>query len=196
MNNKQFNINTAETINNLNPVATANLGCDTVQLCLGQEYSLDIQFLGPEPQQTVSLEVQEDIAGNAILNASQSDGEQAVYTGTFVANEPGISTIVMTAEDNLSGTTEVAIVIEVLDVEPPAISVANADGSGEPFGMCAGSELQVVASPVGGEEEIIDWSWNINSQFWNENTADIPFGGTFVVTGTTPLGAWSKRSLK
>ena len=50
---KFFNINTAETNNNLNPVATANLGCDTVRICLGQEYNLDVEFLagtGPDRQ--------------------------------------------------------------------------------------------------------------------------------------------------
>lgn len=194
LNNKKFNINTAQDINNLNPVATANLGCDTVRLCLGQEYSLDINFLGPEPQQTVSLVVEENIAGNTILNASQSDGEQAFYTGTFVANEPGISTIAMTAEDNLSGTTEVFITIEVLDVEPPGISVVNSEG-GDEFGMCAGNELQVVASAVGGGEGIESWSWNLNSQFWVDNVADIPFGGTFVVTGTTSSGCVVKEAI-
>ena len=54
---KFFNINTAESNNNLNPVATENLGCDTITLCLGQTTSLDVAFLGPEPDQTVDVTV-------------------------------------------------------------------------------------------------------------------------------------------
>ena len=67
---KFFNINTAETNNNLNPVPTANLGCDTITLCLGQEFSLDVEFLGPEPTQTVTLEV-DDLTGENEIKGSR-----------------------------------------------------------------------------------------------------------------------------
>ena len=195
---KYFNINTAELNNNLNPVPTANLGCDTVKICLGQEYNLNVEFLGPEPGQFVTLDVANDIgATNTIENFSQSDGATATVTGTFVGNEPGVNTVTMVATDDGPGaaSTTVNIVIEVLDVVPPSIEVATEDGSGE-FGICAGQELSVVASSVGGQEDVQDWSWNLNPSFWNGPTADIPFGGTFVVTGTTPTGCVVKENFE
>ena len=33
-----------------------------------------------------------------------------------------------------------------------------------------------------------DWSWNLGSSFWDENEANIPFAGSFVVTGETASG--------
>jgi len=183
---KFFNINTAETNNNLAPVPTANLGCDTIQLCLNQTTSLDVEFLGPEPTQTVDLVVTDDLAGSCIIdNFDVSSGGTATFTGTFVANSPGLSTVTMTATDSDGMTTSVDIVINVLDIVPPTIEVTSATGE---FGICAGSELDVTAESVGGQEPVDSWSWNLNSNFWTENQATIPFGGTFVVTGETAGG--------
>ncbi|MDA0945918.1 MAG: gliding motility-associated C-terminal domain-containing protein, partial [Bacteroidetes bacterium] len=183
---KFFNINTALTNNNLNPVPTANLGCDTVTLCLTQTTPLNVEFLGPEPDQTVSLVVNSDLAGSCYIeNESSSNGGTATYTGVFVAESPGISTVTMTAEDSDGAITEVNIVIQVLDVVPPTIDVTSATGE---WGICAGSELDVTAASVGGQEPVVDWSWNLGSQFWTDNEATIPFGGTFVVTGNTASG--------
>ena len=35
--------------------------------------------------------------------------------------------------------------------------------------------------------------WNLNEQYWTANEATIPFGGTFVVTGTTASGCVVKH---
>ena len=86
------------------------------------------------------------------------------------------------------------IVIEVLDVVPPSILVENVDGSDE-FSMCAGSQLDLEASSVGGAEDIIDWSWSLNPQYWEDNQASIPFGGTFTVTGNTASGCVVKEAV-
>ena len=198
---KFFNINTALTNNNLSPVPTANLGCDTISLCLGQTRSLNVEFLGPEPGQLVTLNVATDLAGSCYIeNQSQNNGATATFTGTFVAESPGVSTVSMVVTDD-AGTpddegddanTTVDIVIEVLDIVPPTIEVATADG-GE-FGICAGSELDVVAESVGGQESVSSWSWNLNTNFWTDNEATIPFGGNFVVTGETPGGCVVKEN--
>ena len=185
---KFFNINTAETNNNLNPVATANLGCDTVRICLGQEYDLDVEFLGPEPGQIINLSVTEEIGGNDIIGGTVTSGvTTAAYEGVFVGVEPGFSNVTMTAEDDGGATTLLDIVIEVIGVVPPTIAVTTPDG-GTDFGICAGAELDVVANSVDGDEPIVDWSWNLTSSFWEDNTANIPFGGTIVVTGETESG--------
>ena len=190
---KFFNINTALTNNNLNPVATANLGCDTVRICLGQEYNLDVEFLGPEPGQIVDLEVSTDIGANVIEGETLTSGvTTAAYAGVFIGNEPGISNITMTAVDDGDAQTELNIVIEVIGVVPPTIEVESLAEGGE-FGICAGAELDVEASSVDGDEPVVSWSWNLNENFWDENAATIPFGGTFVVTGTTESGCIVKK---
>ena len=192
---KFFNINTALTNNNLAPVPTANLGCDTISLCLTQTTSLNVQFLGPEPTQTVDLTVDQSLAGECeITDFSVVNGSTATFTGEFVANSPGVSTVTMTATDSDGMTTEVDIVIQVLDIVPPTIEVSTVNG-GE-FGICAGAELDVVAESIGGQEPVSDWSWNLNSQFWSENEATIPFGGTFVVTGNTDGGCVVKENFE
>ena len=191
---KFFNINTALLNNNLNPVPTANLGCDTIQLCLGQTTNLNVEFLGPEPTQTVDLMVESDLAGSCVIeNESSSSGGTAVYTGTFVANSPGVSTVTMTAEDSDGAVTSVDITINVLNVEPPSIEVTSSTGE---WGICAGAELDVAAESIGGQEPVTDWSWNLNSQFWNGPEATIPFGGVFVVTGETESGCVVKENFE
>ena len=187
---KFFNINTAETNNNLNPVPTANLGCDTITLCLGQEFSLDVEFLGPEPTQTVTLEVDDLTGENEIQGFEVTSGSTATFTGTFVANAAGVETVTMVAEDSDGALTTLEIVIEVLNVTPPTISTTTPSGD---FGICAGAELEVTANSNGGDEPVLDWGWNLNEQFWTANEATIPFGGTFVVTGTTASGCVVKH---
>ena len=170
------------------------MDCGTLQLCLGQTLDLGIEFLGPEPNQTVELSIVDDLGNNTITDSSTTQGDQAAFAGTFTAVEPGTSTITMSAVDNLGGTTIVPIVIEVLDVVPPSILVENVDGSDE-FSMCAGSQLDLEASSVGGAEDIIDWSWSLNPQYWDDNQASIPFGGTFTVTGNTASGCVVKEAV-
>ena len=189
---KFFNINTALLNNNLNPVPTANLGCDTISLCLGQTTSLNVEFLGPEPSQTVDLVINQNLAGECFIeNESTTNGGTATFTGTFVAESPGISTVTMEATDSDGAVTTVDIVVNVLDIVPPSIDVTSATGE---FGICAGSELDVTATSVDGQEPIEDWSWNLNSNFWDANEATIPFGGTFVVTGETAGGCVVKEN--
>ena len=123
---KFFNINTAQTNNNLNPVATENLGCDTITLCLGQTTSLDVAFFGPEPGQTVSVTVEESLSGaSSIEGLSWSDGETATVTGTFTAATAGLNTVTITATDNEGATTLVDIVINVFGINPPSIDVTS-----------------------------------------------------------------------
>lgn len=192
---KFFNINTAESTNNLNPVATENLGCDTITLCLGQSTSLDVAFLGPEPGQTVNVTVEESLTGaSSIDGLGSTNGETATVTGTFNAASAGLNTVTITATDSDGATTQLDIVINVLGINPPSIEVASP--TGEEFGICAGAELAVVANSIGGDEPVSDWSWNLNSSYWDENEATIPFGGTFVVTGETAGGCVVRESFE
>ena len=188
---KFFNINTALLNNNLNPVPTANLGCDTISLCIGQTTPLDVEFLGPEPSQTVALAIEETLAGECYIdNQSSSDGETATFVGTFVAESPGLSTVTIEATDSDGAVTTLNIVINVLDILPPDIEVISSTGD---FGICAGAELDVTANSVDGQEPVTSWSWNLNDNFWEDNEATVPFGGVFVVTGETDGGCVVKE---
>ena len=188
---KFFNINTALLNNNLNPVPTANLGCDTISLCIGQTTPLDVEFLGPEPSQTVALTIEETLAGECYIdNQSSSDGETATFGGTFVAESPGLSTVTIEATDSDGAVTTLNIVINVLDILPPDIEVISSTGD---FGICAGAELDVTANSVDGQEPVTSWSWNLNENFWEDNEATVPFGGVFVVTGETDGGCVVKE---
>ncbi len=183
---KYFDINTALSSNNLPPVATENLGCDTITICLNQTASVDVNFLGPEPGQSVTLDVvQTLIPGNVIDGYSQIDGPNAGITGTFTANAPGMNTIEITATDDgsPSSSTSVTMYIEVLDILPPELTVEGT------MSICAGSETQITATG-----DFDEFTWNINSQFTDGNIANIPFGGTFVVTGILDEGCQVQTS--
>ena len=177
---KYFDINTALSSNNLSPVATENLGCDTITICLGQSTEVDVNFLGPEPGQSVTLDVIQNLSGsNTIDGFFVNNGTNAGITGTFVGNSPGINTIDITAVDDgsPSSTTAVTMYIEVLDVLPPELTV---EGN---MAICAGAETVITATG-----DFDSFSWNLNSQFTDGNVATIPFGGNFVVTGILDAG--------
>ncbi len=183
---KYFDINTALSSNNLPPVATENLGCDTITICLNQTTSVDVNFLGPEPGQSVTLDVvQTLIPGNVIDGYSQIDGTNAGITGTFIASAPGMNTIEITATDDglPSSSTSVTMYIEVLDILPPELTVEGT------MSICAGSETQITATG-----DFDEFTWNLNSQFTDGNIANIPFGGTFVVTGILDEGCQVQTS--
>lgn len=177
---KYFNINTALASTNLPPVPTENMGCDTITICLGQTHDIGVNFLGPEPGQSVTLDVTPVLAGsNVIDNFVITDGETANISGTFIANEPGINVIEISAVDDgtPAATTQVSMYIEVLDVTPPELTVSGN------MSICAGAATEITASGA-----FDSFNWNINSDFYEDNVAEIPFGGTFVVTGILDVG--------
>lgn len=177
---KYFNINTALSSNNLAPVPTENIGCDTITICLGQTHDIGVNFLGPEPGQSVTLDVTPILVGaNVINDFTVTDGENANISGTFVGNEPGVNVIEISAVDDGSpaSTTQVSMYIEVLDVTVPELTVSGN------MSICAGAATEITADGA-----FDSFSWNINSDFYDNNVATIPFGGNFVVTGYLDVG--------
>ena len=177
---KFFDLNTAVSSTNLPPVPTENLGCDTITICIGQTYDVSVNFLGPEPGQSVTLDVTQNlIAGNTITGFSVTNGETASIAGVFNGNVAGINTIEITAVDDgtPSSNMSVTMVIEVLDVVLPELTI---EGN---LAICAGAETEITA--IG---DFDSFSWNLSSQFTNGNVATIPFGGNIVVTGILDIG--------
>jgi gliding motility-associated-like protein len=159
----------SEDSENINPFPTGSLGCDTLFLCLGNTYDINMSFLGPEPNQTITVETN-DLAG---WEYALTDGETANITGLFTAlpENVGTNVINITATDDgtPTGVTELTVVLEVLDIELPELVL---DGNSA---ICAGGEVEITVS--GAFDEIV-WS---NGVVGNTNT--YTFGGTFFVTG-------------
>jgi gliding motility-associated-like protein len=167
---RSFIMNSEGDTENLAPFPTANVGCDTLIMCLGNTYELDLGFLGPEPGQTITV-TSTDLPG---WDYTITEGDDVTtITGIFTAqaSNVGFQEIVITATDDGSpvGETVNTIYIEVLDIELPTLTV---DGN---TAICAGGELELTAT--GDFDEII-WS---NGTVGNTNT--YTFGGTFFVTG-------------
>jgi gliding motility-associated-like protein len=164
-----FNMDASEDSENINPFPTGSLGCDTLFLCLGNTYDINMSFLGPEPNQTITVETN-DLAG---WEYALTDGETANITGLFTAlpENVGTNVINITATDDgtPTGVTELTVVLEVLDIELPELVL---DGNSA---ICAGGEVEITVS--GAFDEIV-WS---NGVVGNTNT--YTFGGTFFVTG-------------
>ena len=177
---KFFNINTAVSSTNLAPVPTENVGCDTITICLDQTFDIGINFLGPEPGQFVTLDVDPTLTpGNEITDFAVNNGETASLSGIFQGNVAGVSTIEIVATDNgtPASVTLLTMVIEVLDVTLPELTI---EGN---LAICAGSATEITA--LG---DFDSFSWNLSSQFTDGNVATIPFGGLIVVTGNLDVG--------
>jgi uncharacterized protein (TIGR02145 family) len=177
---KYFDLNTMLSNTNSPPIPTENLGCDTLTICLGQTLDIGVNFLGPEPDQSVTLEVTLNLTpGNTISDFIIIDGLSASIAGVFVGNSPGINTIDIVATDDgtPASVTSVSMVIEVLNVSLPELTV---EGN---LSICAGAETTITA--LG---DFDSFSWNLSSQFTNGNQAIIPFGGLVVVTGNLDVG--------
>ena len=177
---KFFNINTAVSSTNLPPVPTENVGCDTITICLDQTFDIGINFLGPEPGQFVTLDVDPTLTpGNEITDFAVNNGETASLSGIFQGNVAGVSTIEIVATDNgtPASVTLLTMVIEVLDVTLPELTI---EGN---LAICAGSATEITA--LG---DFDSFSWNLSSQFTDGNVATIPFGGLIVVTGNLDVG--------
>ena len=170
LNYRNFVMDSAEDSENLAPFPTANVGCDTVFMCLGNTYDLNLSFLGPEPNQTITV-TSTDVPGWDYTITEEDD--LANITGIFTAlpENVGIQEITITATDDGTpvGETVTTLVFEVLDIVLPELTV---DGN---TAICAGGELTLTAT---GDFEEIVWS---NGTPGNTNT--YTYGGTFFVTG-------------
>ena len=196
LSNKAFNLNTTTSASNLAPLPTEDQRCDTLDLCLGQSYPLEVTFLGPEPTQIVTLAVESSLVGdNTIQEESISNGLTANYSGEFVAASAGFNSITIVAEDSEGGITSWDIVIHVKDIVAPSINVHPV--SGNSFSVCAGSDLYVVAESVGGQEPVVDWFWTLPLSEWSQNEASISTAeGVLTVTGTTEGGCVVEESFE
>lgn len=172
LDNKIFNFSVCNSSANIPPIATASPPCDTIYLCLGDVYNLNMQFLSPEAGQQTTVTSQQSGTG---LTISVQNGNTANVSGSFTASAAnvGLNTITIIAADNgtPAGVTELNYTFFVQNITPPAISI-----SGE-LAICAGGETLLSATPGFSSYQ---WSTGCNTQ-----DCLVEFGGVVTVTGYT-----------
>jgi gliding motility-associated-like protein len=166
---KSFNLNVIQATGNIPPLPTASVACDTVFLCQGGEWDLDLDFLGPESNQTIT--VTSTAAPGWVYTVT--GGNAPGITGTFTAESTnvGTHTFTITATDNgtPAGVTTFDVVVEVLPISVPALEVTGN------FSICAGGSTTL---SVGSGFDSYQWS---NGNVGTTNT--YTFGGDFFVSG-------------
>ncbi|MGB1032397.1 MAG: nidogen-like domain-containing protein, partial [Flavobacteriales bacterium] len=108
---------------NINPVVLGSPSNNLIELCDDEEGSLDLEFTGPENDQTVSVDIQSTIPGFSIdQNTSGSVANTEVsfgpvpagsYTITYTATDdfatPGVTTLVINVEVSVCCVPEIII---------------------------------------------------------------------------------------
>ena len=165
---KTFNLNLTEGSGNVPPLPSANLGCDTIFLCQGNEYEVALDFLAPETGQTITVSAN-DLPG---WTYSAEAGEFGSIVGTFTgqADNVGTQNLIITATDNGSpaASTEVELVIVVSETSIPALEV-----TGETV-FCSGGETELTATPG-----FDTYTWSTGC---DEATCVHNYGGIFELT--------------
>lgn len=165
---KTFNLDLTVGSGNVPPLPSANLGCDTVFLCQGNEYPIALDFLAPEAGQTITVTAN-DLPGWSFTAES---GEFGSIVGTFTGqpDNVGEQTLLITATDNgqPAASTEVALIIVVSETAVPPLEV-----TGETV-FCSGGETELTASPG-----FDTYSWSTGC---DEPTCVHSFGGIFELT--------------
>lgn len=179
LNNKQFNFSTVGfQQNNVPPLSTADFGCDTITLCQNDTLELDLQFLAPETDQTVTIDFSVDGFEDGLYVTNIIENSSATFLGGYVGGPDnlGLNTITITATDDgvPAASTSVDIVVEVIDVELPVLTV-----EGEPS-ICAGASTLFTASP--GFDSYI-WSTGCSGP-----TCEISQGGQVLVEASIEEG--------
>lgn len=166
---KTFNINTSESSGNTPPLPSGNPGCDTIFLCQGASFDLDLSFLGPETDQTVEI-TSNDVSGWAY---TITPGSTPNINGVFTASMDNLGvqeiTIAATDDGQPAETTEVVLIIEVLETVIPPLEVSGN------LAICAGGETTLT---VEGDFDSFLWSPGSTT-----NECTFEFGGTFFVEG-------------
>jgi gliding motility-associated-like protein len=170
LDNKELNFSTCLSASNIPPLSTVSAPCDTIVLCQGQVYDLNMQFLSPEAGQVTTITTTQTSTG---LSATAQNGNTANLTASFTASAAniGINTVTITATDNGAGSafTTLTYVFDVTSDVPPAINI-----SGE-LGVCAGGTTLLSATPG---FDSYSWSTGCDTQ-----DCTVSQGGNITVTG-------------
>jgi gliding motility-associated-like protein len=167
LDNKHFEINTCQASDNIAPFAPSTGLCDTLIVCQGGSGFL--QFLGPEQDQTVSIEYTVDVAGQLNVTSQPALGSTNVYINAEQNATPGVYLVTITGTDDgdPSMNTIINYWVEVVDnvLLPPSIT--------GPEGVCPGQGGTLTVNP-----DYDTYVWSNGSSI---NTTLVADSGTYTV---------------
>ncbi len=162
LDDKSFVFNICSTEDNLPPIAGNSDACDTLFICQNDTYEFDLSFIGPEPGQTVTIEV-DDSEGDGWVVTSNGDG---FMTGYFEggAGNVGEHTLVFTATDNGSPAAQSVVIynIVVQDITLPELTVTGLGYIDDVIPYCGGQPGANLTASDGFDDYV--WSNNTNGQ--------------------------------
>lgn len=150
------------------------IACDTIRVCLQDTAQFNASYLGPEGDQTITIDV--DLSNAAAVETILStNGQEAIYEAIIIGSVAniGIHEIVITATDNGAPVESVTqtFVIEVIDQEAPVISVSS------PGTICSGQYAELSVTP----DDLDYYLWSTGDA-GGVPTIEIPYSGNFWVT--------------
>ena len=179
LNGKDFCINVSGVDPNQAPIPTEtpNNGCgDTLFVCLNDTLDLNLGFIAPEEGQTVTIELT-DL--DAVTNNGTYVDNGITYLDAYLAgtaDNVGVYDLTITATDDGApvGETVLEFVVEVIDVELPALTVEG------DFSICSGQETTITCN-----DDFDSYAWSFGC---SGPECTYAFGGTFNVTATIDEG--------
>lgn len=154
LDNKNFVFTTAVSTQNIPPIASSLFLCDTIQVCVGEQMTIQMDFIAPEPDQvTVATSLAPTLSN--YTEVTNTSGITATIISQFapIAGEEGFHTITYSGTDNGAPalTSTVDIVVQVVPGPPvPEITGPNL--------VCAGDQVVLTANPPGAGT--FNWSNN------------------------------------
>ncbi len=162
LDDKSFVFNICSTEDNLPPIAGNSDACDTLFICQNDSYEFDLSFIGPEPGQIVTVEV-DDSEGEGWVVTSNGDG---FMTGYFEGGPENVGehTLVFTATDNGSPTAQSVITYNIIvqDITLPELTVTGLGYIDDVIPYCGGQPGANLTASNGFDDYV--WSNSTNGQ--------------------------------
>ena len=185
LNGKDFCVNVSGADPNQAPIPTATPGsgcADTLYVCLNDTLDLNIGFLAPEEDQTVTVTLS-DVP--AVTNNGTYVEGGITYADAFLAGTPenvGLYFLEITATDDGTpqGETVLSYWVEVIDVELPTLTLEG------DLSICSGQETTITCN-----DDFDSYEWSLGC---SGPECTYAFGGTFFVTASIDEGCSATQS--
>ncbi len=137
----EFNTGVSNFVSNQPPVVVGE-ACDTITMCVGEQFEFNLAFTSPESNQSTSIAFTQSSTG---FSATSTTGNGAVLNNaTFVASASnvGSNTVTITATDNgiPAASTTVTYTFLVEDIQAPPIEINGL------LNICAGQVTELTAT--------------------------------------------------
>ena len=154
------------------PPTVIGEACDTITMCVGEEFDFNLAFANPEATQNIAVTWTQTGTGFS-ASTSNSPGIAVLNNATFVASAANIgsNTVAITATDNgvPAETTTVTYTFLVENVDVPPIEISGV------LNICAGQLTELTAT-----EGFDTYTWS-NGNIGN--VAEVSQPGTVTVVG-------------